>query len=140
MSKRIVVADDEFHITKAISMKLVRAGYDVTIVHNGAVALTAISETNPSLLITDFQMPILDGLELIRALRTQPETRTLPVILLTAKGFELNEEQLKLELGIHSVVAKPFSPRELLRLVQSIVLETTSSQSGDPTHCESASA
>ena len=62
------------------------------------------------------------------------------MILLTVKGFELNEEQLKLELGIHSVVAKPFSPRELLRLIQSIVLETTSSQSGDPTHCESASA
>jgi two-component system alkaline phosphatase synthesis response regulator PhoP len=65
-------------------------------------------------------MPRLDGLGLIQRLREAPATRDLPVVMLTAKGFEVSPQELADTLGVLAVLAKPFSPRELLRLVESI--------------------
>lgn len=115
---RIIVCDDESHITLSISMKLKRAGFEVETASDGQVALEAVERDTPDMLITDYQMPRMDGLELCRELRSREGTRDLPIILLTAKGFELDEDGLTDELQFSSVVVKPFSPRELLRLVQ----------------------
>jgi len=122
MTQRIVVCDDEPHITRAVSMKLTRAGFDVKTAANGQAAWEIIQEQTPSLLVTDFQMPRMGGFELIRRLRSQPATSDMPVILLTAKGFELDEQELKDELWISHLVMKPFSPRELLAIVQELVV------------------
>ncbi len=117
MSSRIVVADDESHITRAINMKLSKAGFDIETASDGQVAWEAIEREMPALLITDYQMPRLDGLELCRRVRADEATKDLPIVLLTAKGFELDEGEMKAEYGITKIVVKPFSPRELLKIV-----------------------
>jgi two-component system alkaline phosphatase synthesis response regulator PhoP len=115
---RILLCDDEIHITRAAHMKLSRAGFDVEMASDGQAGWEAIQRQMPSLLVTDFQMPRLDGLELCRRLREYPPTRELPVILLTAKGYEYDWDQISRELSLTKVIAKPFSPRELLQTVQ----------------------
>ena len=117
MSSRIVVADDESHITRAINMKLSKAGFDIETASDGQVAWEAIEREIPAMLITDYQMPRLDGLGLCRRVRADEATKDLPILLLTAKGFELDEEQMRAEYGISKIVVKPFSPRELLKIV-----------------------
>jgi DNA-binding response OmpR family regulator len=118
MSPRIVVCDDEIHITRAIQLKLSKAGYDVEIACDGLAGWEAVQRLRPALVISDFQMPRLDGLSLCRKLRAAAETVDLPFVLLTAKGFELDEAALKAELRLAELVCKPFSPRELLQLVE----------------------
>ena len=118
MSTRIVVCDDEAHITRAISMKLTKGGFAVETAADGQAAWEAIQRETPAMLITDYQMPRMDGLSLCRQVRAETTTSHLPIILLTAKGFELDEDQLKAELGLSEIATKPFSPRELLKSVQ----------------------
>jgi CheY-like chemotaxis protein len=74
----------------------------------------------PDLIITDYQMPLLSGLELCVKLRNDPRTEQIPVILLTARGFSLDKEDLA-NTNIRKVHPKPFSPRELLRCVQEMI-------------------
>ena len=118
MRIRIVVCDDETHIARAVSMKLRKAGFDVETACDGQLALEAIQREVPSLLVTDCQMPRMSGIELCRQLRDQPVTERLPVILLTAKAYELEHETLKSQLRLSHILHKPFSPRELLSLVR----------------------
>jgi two-component system, OmpR family, alkaline phosphatase synthesis response regulator PhoP len=121
MTQRIVICDDESYITRAVGMKLQKAGFDVEALGDGEAAWEAIQRSLPSLLITDYQMPRLDGLQLCRRLREHELTRELPVVLLTAKGYELNSEELISQHGLAGVMLKPFSPRELLQLVHSTI-------------------
>lgn len=120
MSVRVLLCDDEIHILRAAEFKIARAGFDVRCAADGQDAWEAIQEERPDILITDFQMPRLDGLGLIRRLREEPSTRDLPVIMLTAKGFEVSPQELAENLGVLAVLGKPFSPRELLRQVEEI--------------------
>ncbi len=99
-------------------MKLSRAGFRVETVGDGLAAWHAISRESPDLLITDFQMPRMNGLELCRQVRSNPATSQLPVLMLTAKGFEMDESTVRAELGVIKILAKPFSPRDLLQIVE----------------------
>ena len=121
MSKRILLCDDEIHILRAAEFKLKKAGYEVQIAGDGEEAWEAIHRQKPDILITDCQMPRLDGLGLVRRLRDNPETADLPIFMLTAKGFELSHEELADELEVLRVIAKPFSPRELLQDVDAVL-------------------
>jgi two-component system, OmpR family, alkaline phosphatase synthesis response regulator PhoP len=121
VSHRVLLCDDEIHILRAAEFKLSRAGYEVRCAGNGLEAWEEIQRAKPDILITDCQMPRLDGLELCRKIRENPETQELPVLMLTAKGYELSHRALYEELGIVAVIAKPFSPRELLRRVDEIM-------------------
>lgn len=121
MGTRIVVCDDEAHIVRAVSMKLSNAGFDVETASDGQAAWEAIQRETPALLVTDYQMPRLDGLSLCQRLREQTTTHDLPVILLTAKAFEMDHDKMKNDLGIAEIVFKPFSPRELLKMVNNIL-------------------
>ncbi len=118
MAKRVLLCDDEIHILRAAEFKLKRAGYDVQIAGDGEEAWEAIQAQRPDLLVTDFQMPRLDGLGLVQRLRNHAETADLPVIMLTAKGFEISPDELAEKWHVLAVMAKPFSPRELLQNVQ----------------------
>lgn len=120
MSHRIVVCDDELHVTRSVSMKLTKAGFDVEAAEDGVGALEAIRREMPSLVITDCQMPRMGGIELCHELRADSRTSQLPVIMLTAKGYEFDHEEMS-ELGLSEIVLKPFSPRELLQTVQQIL-------------------
>ena len=124
MTAKILLCDDEVHILRAAEFKLARAGLDVRCATDGEQAWEVIQNDPPDLLITDLQMPRMDGLQLIEKIRQQPRLEALPIIVLTAKGFELSSEQLADRWGVLAVVGKPFSPRELLRLVEPIAKES----------------
>ncbi|MBN2578222.1 MAG: response regulator [Pirellulales bacterium] len=126
--KHILLCDDEISILRTAEYKLKKAGYEVQIAGDGEQGWAALQAQKPDLLITDCQMPRLDGLGLVRRLRACPETADLAVLMLTAKGFELSHETLNEELGILRVIAKPFSPRQLLEEVQTVLGEIEDSE------------
>lgn len=117
MSKKVLLCDDEIHIVRAAEIRLSQAGFTVRIAHDGQEAWEAILEDQPDVLVTDLQMPRVDGFELIRRIRANASTKDMPVLMLTAKGFELAREEVMEKWGISSVLSKPFSPRELVRLI-----------------------
>ena len=116
MSRKVLVVDDEAHIRHVVSMKLRNAGYEVTTATDGEEALDVCISEVPDLIITDYQMPIMSGLELCRELRQTDRCRSIPAIMLTARGFDISAEEMA-EVGIAAVLAKPFSPREVLEQV-----------------------
>ncbi len=120
MGVRVLMCDDEIHILRAAEFKIARAGFDVRCATDGQAAWEAIQAERPDILITDFQMPRLDGLQLIQRVRQEPALQDLPILMLTAKGFEVSPQELAEKWGVLAVISKPFSPRELLRLVESI--------------------
>jgi DNA-binding response OmpR family regulator len=121
MSHHIHVCDDESHIVLAVSLKFSKAGFRVSSANNGQSAWESIQRDPPELLIADLQMPLLDGLGLIQKMRSQAELKDIPVILLTAKGFELDEEELRHEYGVQQVIWKPFSPRQLVATANALL-------------------
>ncbi|MBA3314057.1 MAG: response regulator [Planctomycetota bacterium] len=127
MTSRILICDDEFPITKAVGMKLTKCGFDVQTCHDGQAAWEAYCAARPDMLVTDLQMPRLDGLSLIRLIR-EGDSR-LPVVLLTAKGFEINEAALEAEFGRFRLFAKPFSPRELAGAVADMLQDAAVAES-----------
>ena len=121
MTKRILLCDDELHILRAAEFKFKRAGYDVTCATDGQEGWESIQECRPDIVVTDCQMPRLSGLGLAERIRNTPDTADLPVIMLTAKGFELPSEELRSQYGIRHLMAKPFSPRELFARVEAVL-------------------
>jgi two-component system alkaline phosphatase synthesis response regulator PhoP len=122
MSKHVLLCDDEIAIIRAAEIKLTRAGFRVTCCSDGQEAYEAIQADKPDLLISDCQMPRMGGLELIRRLREDEATRDLPIMMLTGKGYELPREELQAKYGVLDIIAKPFSPRDVLKLVESLFL------------------
>lgn len=117
MSKQILICDDELHIVAAAGFRLRSGGYDVVGASDGEEAWQLIQQDLPDLLITDYCMPRLDGLELCQRIRDCDRTRHLPVILLTAKSLNGELPKLAKECGVLELITKPFSPRDLLRRV-----------------------
>lgn len=118
MQQTVLVVDDEAHIRRIVALQLKRAGITVDLAEDGREALDAIAENMPALVITDCQMPRMDGLALCAALSKDEETASIPILLLTAKGFELEEAELKARGNIVGLLCKPFSPDELLKKVE----------------------
>ena len=118
----ILVADDESHIVHVVTLKLRNAGYRVISAQDGQEALDLAFEHRPALVITDYQMPRVTGLELCQRLKADERTRRTPALMLTARGFSLGEEVLA-ATNITSVMSKPFSPREVLGHVQKLLSE-----------------
>lgn len=121
MAHKLLLCDDELHILRAAEFKFRRAGFEVRCAVDGQEGWELIQEETPDLLITDYQMPRLDGLGLIERVRSCPATQEMPVIMLSAKGFELSSEELTERYGITEIVHKPFSPRELLKNAQELL-------------------
>ncbi len=118
--KKVLVVDDEIHIVHVVAIKLRNNGYDVTTASNGAEALELALQNKPDVVVTDFQMPVMTGLELIKQLRGNELTKDVPVVMLTARGFAIEDEQ-KEDLKISEFISKPFSPKELLRNIEDIL-------------------
>jgi len=118
MAKTILLCDDEVHILRAAEIKLARAGFDVRYAYDGLEGWEMIQQQRPDIVVTDCQMPHLDGPGLIKKIRENPDTVDLPVLMLTAKGFELDRDYLFETLKISELITKPFSPRELLKSVE----------------------
>jgi len=120
VNAKILVADDEAHILHVVSMKLRNAGYAVITAMDGEEALELCKAELPALVITDYQMPHLTGLELCKQLRACEATRGILAIMLTARGFDIEPKEM-IDAGIAAVLAKPFSPREVLEKVSGLL-------------------
>ncbi len=116
----ILLADDEPHITHIISHKLTRAGMEVIVVEDGEMALKAAIDRRPDAIVTDLQMPYLSGIEFAEQLSKNDECRHIPIILLTARGYAV-EDELKHLPSIKKMLSKPFSAKDLLRDINELL-------------------
>ena len=126
---RVVLADDDAHITYVVAMRLESAGYTVSVARDGEEALDLILHNPPSLVITDLQMPRMSGLELALKLREHPATANIPVIMLTARGYLADEEQMG-RTNVVRVLPKPFSAKEVLKLAADVIAESSGRRDG----------
>ncbi|MCK4887656.1 MAG: response regulator [Planctomycetes bacterium] len=121
--KRVLVVDDEIHIVHVVAIKLRNNGYEVLTAENGEQAYEIASVEKPDIIVTDCQMPVMDGLELVKKLRSDEELKNIPVIMLTARSFDIDED-IKQNLNISECLSKPFSPKELLRNIEDVLFST----------------
>lgn len=120
MTRTILVVDDEPGIVEIARDYLDRAGFRVVTAGDGTTALRLARAERPSLLVLDLMLPGMDGLDVTRALRQDPATRKLPIIMLTARVDEA-DRLIGLELGADDYITKPFSPRELVARVRAVL-------------------
>src|SRR6266545_191811 len=120
MSSRVLIVEDEPDIRELVVHHLKREGYQVSAAASGEEALRQVQAAPPDLVLLDLMMPAMDGLEVCRRLRQDPATAMLPIVMLTAKGDEV-DRVLGLEIGADDYVVKPFSPKELLARVRAVL-------------------
>jgi two-component system alkaline phosphatase synthesis response regulator PhoP len=126
----ILVVDDEAHIRELLTFNLENEGFAVTAVADGHGCLRACEQQSFDLLILDIMMPGLDGLEVCRRVKSRPATAELPVIMLTAKGEEV-DKIVGLELGADDYITKPFSVRELIARVKALLRRSGPRRNGE---------
>ena len=119
-SKTILVIDDETHILHVVSLKLRNAGYEVITAEDGEEGFSKALSCSPDLIISDYQMPFMTGLDLCIKLKEHTKTSHIPAIMLTARGFSLSNDYLE-KTNIEGVLTKPFSPREILDRVEKLL-------------------
>ena len=116
----ILVVEDEDDIRELLRYNLAKEGYQVTGLASGEEALKAVKATRPDLMVLDLMLPEMDGLEVCRSLKQDPQTRNLPIVMLTAKGEEA-DIVAGLELGADDYITKPFSLRVLLARLRAVL-------------------
>lgn len=119
MAQRILLAEDEPNIVESLRFLLGRAGFDVDVRDNGRLALEAALAAPPSLIILDVMLPEMDGFEILSSLRSNGDTQSVPVLMLTAKGQREDRERA-LAQGADKFISKPFGNAELMEAVQSL--------------------
>ncbi len=118
--KKVVVIEDEPDISEVIEYNLSREGYRVYATRDGEEGLQAVKRERPELVLLDLMLPGLDGIEVCRRLKENPVTRSLPIIMVTAKGEE-SDVVLGLGIGADDYVTKPFSPKELIARIKAVL-------------------
>jgi two-component system phosphate regulon response regulator PhoB len=116
----VLVVEDEKDIAELVEYHLKQSGFPVTVVFDGASALERVKKNRPTLIILDLMLPDMDGKDICRMLKSDPHTRTIPILMLTAKAEEI-DRIVGFELGADDYVTKPFSPRELVLRVKAIL-------------------
>lgn len=114
--RKVLVVDDEENITQILEFSIAAEGYEVITASNGEEAIEKARREQPNLIILDIMMPKVDGYEACRVLKSNPMTKKIPVILLTAKGREI-DKRLGFEVGAADYIVKPFSPSKLIEKV-----------------------
>jgi len=130
MAKLIAVVDDEPDILELISYHLKKERFEVKEFRDGEGLLSFIETVLPDLVILDLMLPGMDGLEVCRVLRGNRRTSSVPIIMLTAKGSEI-DKVVGLELGADDYVVKPFSPRELVARVKAVLRRAKVEEKGE---------
>ena len=121
MSKgKILVVDDEVYIVHILDFSLRREGYDVVTALDGEQALEKVKSDQPELIVLDILMPKLDGYDACRKLRADPQTADIPIILLSAKGRNV-DQRMGYDAGATDYITKPFSPRKLVEKINTIL-------------------
>ena len=121
--ERVLIVDDDPDILRLVSYNLKQAGFEAITADTGRKALETIQRRPPDLVILDLMLPDVDGMEVCRMLRGHESSRLIPIIMLTARGEEI-DRVVGFELGADDYVMKPFSPRELVLRVKSILRRT----------------
>lgn len=124
MSKKILLVDDEPSILLSLEFLMEQEGYDVHTATDGDEALQSVREKLPDLILLDIMMPKRDGFEVCQIIRANPEWKETKIILLTAKGREVDQEK-GLALGADDYITKPFATQELIKKVN-MILESSS--------------
>jgi len=119
MPKKILAVDDEKHIVRLIQVNLQRAGYEVITAADGMEALQKVADEAPDMIVLDWMMPHLNGLETLKRLKQNEATKDIPVIMLTAKAQDA-DVLTGWKSGVDSYLTKPFNPMELLTFVKKI--------------------
>src|SRR6516225_4782604 len=117
MSKCILVVEDQADNRRILRDLLGNAGYELVEAESGEEALTAVETKPPDLILMDIQLPVMDGYEATRRIRSKPELRSIPIIAVTSYALA-GDEAKALAIGCNAYITKPFSPRALLEKVQ----------------------
>lgn len=129
---KVLVVDDERHIVKLIQVNLERAGYQVVSAFDGKEALKKVESEKPDLIVLDVMMPYLDGFEVLKRLRANPDSY-IPVIMLTAKAQDADVFR-GWASGVDCYLTKPFNPLELLTFAKRILSGTDEYEEGSKTY------
>ena len=122
MSARILIVDDEPNIVLSLEFLMEQSGFEVAVAEDGEAALTQLAAFRPDLVLLDIMLPRLNGYEVCQRIRANPDWSGIKVVMLSAKGREL-EVSKGLALGADAYVTKPFSTRELIALVQNLLAQ-----------------
>ena len=117
---KVLVVDDEIYIVHILDFSLGMEGYEVVTALDGEQALQKAQETKPDLIVLDIMMPKLDGYETCKMLKADEATKNIPVILLSAKGRNV-DQKVGFEVGADDYITKPFSPRKLVERINAIL-------------------
>ncbi|MEW6321403.1 MAG: response regulator transcription factor [Acidobacteriota bacterium] len=117
---RILVAEDDADIANLVTLYLQKAGFETGVVANGRDVVPRVRQEAPDLLVLDWMLPGLDGLDICRTLRADPRTAGIPIIMLTAKGEE-SDRIVGLEVGADDYITKPFSPNEVVARIRALL-------------------
>lgn len=120
MAKQVLIADDEPNIVAAIEFMLQRRGYEVSIARNGEEAMRRIVESKPHLVLLDVMMPLANGYEVCRRVREREDCRHIKIVMLSAEGLDTAAEKGR-SLGADLYITKPFSTRELMATIDSLL-------------------
>lgn len=120
--RKVLVVDDEIHIVHVVAVKLRNNGFEVISAGNGEEGFKLACEEKPDIIIADLKMPVMTGLEMVEKLRGCEQTKDIPVIVLTARGFDIEDDR-KRDLRISEYLSKPFSPKKLLKDVEDILCQ-----------------
>lgn len=116
----ILVVEDESGLVELLRYNLERAGFAVAVARDGEEAMTSIGESRPDLVLLDWMLPLMSGIEVCRQIRRQAPTANLPIIMLTARGEE-GDRVRGLDAGADDYIAKPFSPTELISRIRAVL-------------------
>ncbi|MBI4844551.1 MAG: response regulator transcription factor [Nitrospirae bacterium] len=116
----ILIVEDDTDIAEMLSYNLRKEGFDVSVASNGEESLEFLKDCRPQLIILDLMLPLIDGYDVCRAIRSNEETSIIPVIMLTAKSRE-SDMIAGFELGADDYITKPFSPKELIARVRAVL-------------------
>jgi len=122
--KKILLIDDEPELIKAVEIRLKSTGYEVSVAYDGRAGICEAKEIKPDLIILDLLMPIMDGYAVANELKDDPETKHIPIIILTASQREDLKTRCR-ELGVTSFIMKPFETSDLLMVVKAILKEAS---------------
>lgn len=120
MAKRILIAEDERNIAESLRFLLTRAGHDVSLALDGAEALAMVRRARPDALVLDLMLPKVSGFDILKELRGEDETRTLPILMLTAKG-QANDRRTAEDLGVDAFLTKPFANQDVITAVERLL-------------------
>lgn len=129
MPVKILVCDDERHIVRLIQVNLERQGWEVVTAFDGKEGLEKIKSEKPNLVVLDVMMPYMDGFEVLKSLRREPDTEALPVIMLTAKAQDKDVFE-GYHYGADMYLTKPFNPMELVTFVKRIIQNQSGNDGG----------